>query len=234
MSTAKDNILQRLRAAKHKPAHQTLPSWQPPCFEKEERLLQFKKSLIIAHAEIIETTEETWAQELINIATSKHLTQWLYSPDTTSGLAFDRAVESQAGEIKVTSYNKPVETFKSQLFHEIEASFTEVKAGIADTGTLVIVPDKSEPRLMSLVPPVHVALFRESTLLNNFSELIEQENWSTTGLPSNALLVSGPSKTADIQQTLAYGAHGPKELIILIITDRATCNSHQNKAPTQK
>ena len=36
-------------------------------------------------------------------------------------------------------------------------------------------------------------------------------------MPTNALLISGPSKTADIQQTLAYGAHGPKELIVLVI-----------------
>jgi len=42
------------------------------------------------------------------------------------------------------------------------------------------------------------------------------ENWAG-GLPTNALLISGPSKTADIQQTLAYGAHGPKELIVLVI-----------------
>ncbi len=222
MSIAKDNILQRLRAAKHKPSTEIPSNWQPPRFDKKERLLQFKKSLIMAHADIIETTEDTWAQELLKIATSKRLTQWLYSPDTVSGLAFNRMVESQPSGITLTPYNQPIETFKSQLFHEIEASFTEVKAGIADTGTLVIIPDKSEPRLMSLVPPVHVALFRESTLLNNFSELIEQENWATKGLPSNALLVSGPSKTADIQQTLAYGAHGPKELIVLIIADIKT------------
>ena len=234
MSTAKDNILQRLRAATHKPTTQIPSSWQPPHFEKEERLIQFKKSLIMAHADIIETTEDTWVQELLKIAASKQLIQWIYSPDTVSGLTFNRAVENQACDIKLTPYVQPIETLKDQLFHKIEASFTEVKVGIADTGTLVIIPDKSEPRLMSLVPPVHVALFRESTLLNSFSELIEQENWATKGLPSNALLVSGPSKTADIQQTLAYGAHGPKELIILIITDRNTDNSHQNKATTQK
>ena len=219
MSTAKDNILRRLRAAKHTPTTDISSNWEPPRFEKEARLLQFKKSLVLAHAEIIETSEETWTQVLIDIAQSKHLTQWLYSADTMSGLAFDRAVKSQTSDIKLTSYDQPVETLKDALFHKIEATFTEVKAGIADTGTLVILPDKSEPRLMSLVPPVHVALFRASTLLNNFHELIEQENWATKGLPSNALLVSGPSKTADIQQTLAYGAHGPKELIVLIIKD---------------
>ena len=38
-------------------------------------------------------------------------------------------------------------------------------------------------------------------------------------MPTNLLLVTGPSKTADIQQTLAYGAHGPKELVIVLIND---------------
>ena len=41
-------------------------------------------------------------------------------------------------------------------------------------------------------------------------------------LPTNLLLVSGPSKTADIQQTLAYGAHGPKELVIVLVNDLNT------------
>ena len=202
------------------PTTETSSNWQPPHFEKKERLIQFKKSLIAAHAEIIETTEESWAQELIKIATSKHLTQWLYSSVTESGLAFSREAESHACDVKLTPYDQTVETFKDQLFNKIEASFTEVQAGIADTGTLVILPNESEPRLMSLVPPVHVALFRESTLLSSFSELIEQEAWATKVLPSNALLISGPSKTADIQQTLAYGAHGPKALIVLLIKDK--------------
>ena len=45
---------------------------------------------------------------------------------------------------------------------------------------------------------------------------MKAQNWSS-GMPTNALLISGPSKTADIEQTLAYGVHGPKELIVLMI-----------------
>ena len=45
---------------------------------------------------------------------------------------------------------------------------------------------------------------------------MKAQNWAA-GMPTNALLISGPSKTADIEQTLAYGVHGPKELIVLII-----------------
>ena len=51
---------------------------------------------------------------------------------------------------------------------------------------------------------------------HTWAEMIAAEHWENN-MPTNALLISGPSKTADIQQTLAYGAHGPKELIVLMI-----------------
>ena len=53
-----------------------------------------------------------------------------------------------------------------------------------------------------------------------FFDAIRLENWGAS-LPTNALLISGPSKTADIQQTLAYGAHGPKELVVLLLEEAA-------------
>ena len=53
---------------------------------------------------------------------------------------------------------------------------------------------------------------------NTFHEAMQAEGWANS-LPTNALLISGPSKTADIQQTLAYGAHGPKELVVLMLSE---------------
>ena len=47
---------------------------------------------------------------------------------------------------------------------------------------------------------------------------MKTENWSAQ-MPTNAILISGPSKTADIEMTLAFGVHGPRELIVLIIED---------------
>lgn len=98
----------------------------------------------------------------------------------------------------------------------MDAAFTTTRAGIAETGTLIVWPDADEPRAMSLVPPVHIALFDASRLYENFYQAVSTEGWAN-GLPTNSLLISGPSKTADIQQTLAYGAHGPRELIVLAI-----------------
>ena len=82
---------------------------------------------------------------------------------------------------------------------------------------MILWPDADEPRLMSLVPPIHIALVDADAILPTLYDAITAQGWSK-GLPTNALLVTGPSKTADIQQTLAYGAHGPKELIVLLLT----------------
>jgi L-lactate dehydrogenase complex protein LldG len=71
---------------------------------------------------------------------------------------------------------------------------------------------------MSLVPPIHFALLDAGQLYDTLFAAIVGQGWSAR-LPTNALLVSGPSKTADIQVTLAYGAHGPKELIVLLLVD---------------
>ena len=106
------------------------------------------------------------------------------------------------------------------MFRHIPASLTGARAAIAETGTLILWPDAHEPRLMSLVPPVHIVLLDASKIYNTFFEAMTSEGWSA-GLPTNALLISGPSKTADIQQTLAYGAHGPKELVVLLLEESA-------------
>lgn len=222
MSSAKTSILTRLRSAETQPQppESTSSNWKPPVYDPVHRFKRFKDALLASHAEIIETSEDRWPTQLMDIAVTRDITRWLYNPSSPSGLKLkQQVVENTKKCIRLTPYEQPLESFKHQLFNQIDASFTEVEAGISETGTLVLLPSKDEPRLMSLVPPIHVALFRESTLLNNFSELIDQQQWPTRGMPTNALLISGPSKTADIQQTLAYGAHGPKELIVLIIRD---------------
>jgi hypothetical protein len=82
---------------------------------------------------------------------------------------------------------------------------------------------------MSLVPPIHIALLDADQLYDTLFDAMQAQGWSD-GMPTNALLVSGPSKTADIQVTLAYGAHGPKELVVLLLvneTEEGQCHNSQ-------
>lgn len=120
--------------------------------------------------------------------------------------------------LEVRRYTDALETWKTELFDQIDAGITATEAGIADTGTLVLQPGPHEPRTLSLVPPVHIALLRASTLYAGLPAAM-QALQPQTDMPTNLVLISGPSKTADIQQVLAFGAHGPKELVIVLIND---------------
>ena len=116
---------------------------------------------------------------------------------------------------ELIDYKDPIEKSKDLLF-EIDAAITTTRGGIADTGSLILWPTPEEPRLMSLVPPIHIAVLNSSQIYSTFREAMISENW-VSEMPTNALLISGPSKTADIEQTLVYGIHGCKELVVILL-----------------
>ncbi len=102
------------------------------------------------------------------------------------------------------------------LFDSVDAGLTYSVAAIAETGTIVLQSSSASPRQLSLVPPVHIVIVDAGRVVNRLFDLTQQTSWAN-GLPTNVILVSSPSKTADIQQTLAYGAHGPKRLIVILV-----------------
>ena len=95
---------------------------------------------------------------------------------------------------------------------------TSADYALAETGTLVMLSSREEARLVSLLPPVHVAVVPRSRILANLDELL-------TRLPKPAeqtsamVLITGPSRTADIEQILVRGVHGPGEIYAVIVED---------------
>jgi len=88
--------------------------------------------------------------------------------------------------------------------------------GIAETGTLVLVSSAERHRLVSLVPPVHVALLRRADLVPALGDALR----AFEGAPPSLLtFVTGPSRTADIELTLVVGVHGPRALFVILIED---------------
>ena len=212
--TARANILGRLRAAR-RTSIPALPAWDAPAYAVDERIGRFCQLLETLHAEVHRVTETDWPQQLRTILAGR-AASLMVAPETESGrrLAADWSQDAP----RLVPYDRPVEEMKTTLVHGVDAGLTTAVAGIAETGTLVLWPDAAEPRLLSLLPPIHVALVRASTVVDNLPELMRDQGWSSR-MPTNVVLVSGPSKTADIEQTLAYGVHGPKELVVLVIED---------------
>ncbi|WP_323970917.1 LutC/YkgG family protein [Aeromonas hydrophila] len=212
--SSKEAILSRLRGAAPPMAH--VPhGWQPWRGEDEQaRRERFVAGISASHAEILTVKEETLAREL---------TAWLDEEGVTSlacgqGGRWQAAVAAACAGQSVLTPAGEFAGWKDDLFDVCQAGITHCAGAIADTGTLVLLPDNGEPRTLSLVPPCHIALLAASTIADNLAGLVAAGRWQQA-MPTNLLLVSGPSKTADIQQTLAYGAHGPSRLLVVLVED---------------
>ena len=87
---------------------------------------------------------------------------------------------------------------------------------IAETGTIALLSRPEQPRSLSLLPPVHVAVADRSQLLADLFDLFEPKLWPD-GLPSCLSLITGPSKTGDIELRLVTGVHGPGEVHVVLV-----------------
>jgi L-lactate dehydrogenase complex protein LldG len=93
---------------------------------------------------------------------------------------------------------------------------TSAAWALADTGTVVMIASAEEPRLVSLLPPVHVAVLPVNKLLTGLDELLTLIP-APDRLSSSMVLITGPSRTADIEQILVRGVHGPGEIHVVLV-----------------
>lgn len=198
-------------------------------------------------AEVLHATPANWPQA-VRAALDQHgARRVVFGADSpiSRRLQAESAPLGALDGLQARPYDQPLAEWKAELFDAVDAGITSVAAGVADTGSLLLRTGPGEPRTLSLVPPLHVAVLQASTLAASLPLAFSQSGLlgATAGseasarpplatdrvlgrqgdleadLPSNLLLVTGPSKTADIQQVLAYGAHGPKALVIVIVND---------------
>lgn len=214
--SARDNILKRLRERTDGPltapqsdfAVVTGRGWS-----QEERLARFERWISSVHGEVIHTTRSDWTAALAEVLEAKGIHR------LALGREHPVAAEARAalaeGDVVLIDADRDIESWQQEQFHETDAGLTSTRGGIAETGSLWLWPTPDEPRLLSLVPPIHIAVLDADTVEDTFFDVVEVHGWAG-GMPTNALLVSGPSKTADIEQTLAYGVHGPRELVVLL------------------
>ena len=95
-----------------------------------------------------------------------------------------------------------------------KAGITGALSAIAETGTLVIPSGKGQSLSASLLAEFHIAIIRSSQIVWSLDEALQKEEVRNA---SAIVLVTGPSRTADIEMTLTIGVHGPKELHVFIL-----------------
>jgi len=218
MNDARNAILDRLRLSQFPDSAPVKRDDQndpvDPVLGPDERINCFINRMRAVRTEVHDASHDSWLDILHDVCQVRSLNNLLVSPHTRWGAKIYAAARRFPA---LKDYSQSIEDWKSELFTAVDAAVTGAYGGIAETGTLILWPEAHEPRAMSLVPPIHIVLLEKSRIYNSLTEAMQIQNWTLTGMPSNVILLSGPSKSADIEQTMTYGVHGPRELIVILV-----------------
>jgi L-lactate dehydrogenase complex protein LldG len=120
-----------------------------------------------------------------------------------------------------------VSDFREKTKEELVAHLANCAAGISsvycavtETGSIVLTSKEEQSLLVSLLPPVHIAVLKSTQIKQSLSQAIEQlhEEMRDPDSPCrSATFITGPSRTSDVELTLSIGVHGPKELHLVIV-----------------
>lgn len=128
----------------------------------------------------------------------------------------------QEAGVELTDFTEPLGFLEKAA--DVDLGITAVECAIVESGALMVRASKGWPRAASLLPPVHVALVTARQRIRSVGELVPiWREWLLSHglLPSGIHLITGPSRTADIELTLVLGAHGPKVLHVVALDEGA-------------
>jgi L-lactate dehydrogenase complex protein LldG len=192
----------------------------------DSNLDEFLKALEAVHGEVHRVGTD-WPEVIAEMLAAAGVDQLWYGANGPHGAQLQAGWPSPsagselAGRVpRLKPFDESIEHCREALFADRSAGFTSAQAAIAETGTLILWPGPAEPRTLSLVPEVHCVLLEHSRIVPSLEDWMADfcQQPSRTPLPTNLLMITGPSKSADIEQTLTFGVHGPKRLMVFIRT----------------
>jgi len=193
--TSRDEILTAIRAAVKRQPGAPIPE-PPPVLLREgahETLLeQFVAAFeaLAGHAVVVTTAAEANAavKTIVN------------------GRTFAASSKMGGGE------------FSRDACATVDVGITSADYALADTGSLVLLTESAESRLLSLLPPCHIAVIGRSKIVPSLDDVFRTR--ALPGETSSAVtIVTGPSRTGDIEMRLVRGVHGPGEVHVVIIDE---------------
>lgn len=154
--------------------------------------------------------------------------------EVSEAQALDTVIELIGGDTQVLSWdpqhmplagyidalNDAGVTIAESSDNRVRVGITGADAGLAATGSLVMVGGAGKYRATSLLPDRHIAILRAERMLPDMESWIasqREQGKDAFHRPANTVIITGPSKTADIAQELIKGAHGPREVHIVLV-----------------
>lgn len=144
----------------------------------------------------------------------KEILQTLDSKNCIYSPSIEKLIAPLKDECHLTPYNKSVDDIRDTLF-STDTAIIKASCGIADIGVFGVASSKNEPRLASLITKNCIAILNKKHIVKSISEGINKIRGKS--LPSNMVLIAGPSRTADIELKTVFGVHGPQVVYILLV-----------------
>jgi len=173
--------------------------------DTQKQLNQFRQKLEMLNGEFILVKSETEAAKKIKQIVESENGTWLIQPDIFSDPECKNILPQSTG----------MDLDNSQ-FAKYDFGISRADFLIARTGSVVLNSVSGGGRRLSVLPPAHIVVAEQKQLLPSLDFAFELMQ-KTEGNWSFATIISGPSRTSDIEKQLVLGAHGPKRLIVILI-----------------
>ncbi|MBN1665199.1 MAG: lactate utilization protein [Deltaproteobacteria bacterium] len=218
---AREEILGKLKGA---PKAKTVPRpYVPPLTELswngEQLIANFTQNLTAQTGVVHRVKDSAEAKaKLAEIFAEEGLTTIMASTDAVVAPLDLRAWGKEMGVRVLTAGDfADRDAYKNAVFTEVQAGVTGADYGVAESGTIGLIHDRNQPRLISIAPITHIALLPVGRLFPVYESVTERVFGDKNKLPGQFTFTTGPSMTGDIQGGQFKGMHGPRKLIVILI-----------------
>ncbi len=205
---AKENILRKIRQALQTPTERPVPKpdFTTPIYTRSNQ----DPSVIFAETFIRNKGEFFFCDGKKDLLA--HLSLFLQKKGLREIYAWEDELAPLLSEAEI-----PFRKDETRFLHA-EVGITLCECLIARTGSILISSKQTAGRRLSIYPPMHIVIAYTSQLVSDIKDGLQLiQTRYQDAMPSMISMITGPSRTADIEKTLVLGAHGPKELVLFLV-----------------
>ncbi len=220
MSTqARDEILSRLKSAqREKPcARPEPPALAERNFNQQQMLERFTAELTALTGAVYQAKgADDLGRILSEIVAAEGFKQVITDGKNQPDIDIKSLFQSGGVTVLTPADFKDREALREAAF-SVDAGITFADFAVAETGTVGIIFGKDQPRLISIAPPVHIAIVPVEKLYPVYEDVISQVFGNKNEIPGQFAFITGPSTSSDIQAINFKGMHGPTKVIVIFI-----------------
>lgn len=193
-----------------------------PEADPEVLIRQFTANLEALRTPVVRVTQADFRQALFAVLDRFAIKSAIHWHDPVLvRLQLDQLLEQKQVRHTVCPAAAEGEAFRA-VAAVADLGITTADLGIAETGTVVLFNGGQRGRVASLLPPHYLVILPEARLVPSLAEAMEQiGRRATDGLPACLNLITGPSRTGDIEGDLAFGVHGPGQVEVILLQEDA-------------